>query len=301
MKVSVLGKGLTIFFNLYNYFDLYNYNGSPMKKYFSSILVLILFLNSFAVLAMERRVEDFYEPRRGMDTWQEDSSESDNNKFYKGLEEQVPDDVVAYGVSKFLDPRSLNNVRRTNRFFKDRVEESAFFVNQGDLGSASGLFSYNVSPEKVKRLDRKIKRDLRDKKNTRIIFVENGKFREFDKETFKDMVLKTIKDPQFLKGLQFLNRKKMLGSLFCVIFSIIYSVPLGVALFDGGLGVGGAILGVAMVGIGGGILTNSIFEASDFIHGESRFSKFCFDLFGDCYKSRKKKLKKRLVKVLNDD
>jgi len=280
-----------------------------MKKCFLNVLALTLFLNSCTILAMNRRVEDFYEEsdsdsddeilgsRTGMDAWAEDDSESRYDKLYKALEENVPDEVTTWGISSFLDAKSLYEVKDKNRFFKDRVEECISPINQRDLESGFGVFSYKLSPEKVERADRQVQRELKYDEAKRIIFIEqNGEPKElFNKKMFRDTVFGLIEDPKLLKKLRFLDDKRFLDP-FC--FSVFLGVIFSAVLVHAGsgilVGIGG---GIFAVGIGGGIVNIAILEGYNFIEGGNEFGGFLFDLVADCYSPKKRKLKKKLRRV----
>jgi len=159
-----------------------------MKKYFSSLLVLTLFLNNCSVLAMNREINT--EVNRGQETevehaileWKTGMNESglqreiDNGDVVcqwesENYEGELPDgsglcdDVIFYVIVPFVDNKTLLNMRLVSKKYKNELDKLVVFVylNNFKKGRIRQEFAWDVLDfEKIKKfkeeLEEKIKR-----------------------------------------------------------------------------------------------------------------------------------------------
>jgi len=118
-----------------------------MKKYLSSLLVLTLFLHSFAVLAMKKRQEHqeeteieeaIFQWKAGMNKRRLEKAvergdivcqwESQKNEGELPDGTSLCDDVIFYGIVPFADSRTLLHIRLVNKRYKDKLDTLVVFV-----------------------------------------------------------------------------------------------------------------------------------------------------------------------------
>jgi len=140
-----------------------------MKKHFSSLIVLTLFLNNFSVFAMQKYEE------------QGDS-----------LLEKLPEEIITWKILPLLDIESIRNMRNTNRFLREGVNKFLCFTQEKDLknGIFKGLFDSHLQHEEIKHLITKLESEIRKDKN---LFLYKNK----NKLKIKDLTNKDIKKELF--------------------------------------------------------------------------------------------------------
>jgi len=181
-----------------------------MKKYLSGLLVLALFLNSFSVFAMKKREEDVeysevLDSVTGMDMTVDDVSMLDYEGLYNDLKYLVPDHLIVWKILPFLDTESLENVSKTNKFFRRRVGE---FLNPIDLQSLQNgvfgeLFGFFWKHEEVRELITKLESEIRKSKNLFLYKYNNElKIRDFTRRNVKHELFFMLRDcdPKVVKG-----------------------------------------------------------------------------------------------------
>ena len=174
-----------------------------MKKYFSSLIVLTLFLNSFSVFAMKKiEEEDEQEYSRVLNstTGMNVRIEGDMN----GCIENLPDHLITWKILPFLDAESLRNVKNANNFFRKRAGEFLSPIDlknleNGVLGELFGSFlEHEEIRELVIRLESKIRKDrnLFLYKDVNELKIEDLTEKNVKKELFK--IFKN-RDPKLVK------------------------------------------------------------------------------------------------------
>ena len=193
-----------------------------MKKYFSSLIVLTLFLNSFSVFAMKKIAlrqaqddrEDEQEYRRVL------NSTTGMNVRIEGDEvqgfSQLCDDVIFYDIFPYADLETLKNLRLVNSRSKQEVDKFITEICLKDF--ENGIlkrFAYwpAIKQKKVQELLKKLEAKFKKRKNISLLYRgEESRMTLLNSENFKDKVLEIL--DQYQKDI---NRRKLnRGARYCL-------------------------------------------------------------------------------------
>jgi len=154
-----------------------------MKKHFSSLVVLTLFLNSFTVFAMKKQ--------------EQKHSEFDYKKLYNNVRHLIPEHLTTWKILPFLNAESLQNIKNTNKFFKERVSDYVVFVDLRDLQSRHKLLiSRSLNFEKIKSNTLKLNEKIKKCNHERFLFIDvdnTSTIRILNRDNFRDVFFRILK------------------------------------------------------------------------------------------------------------
>ena len=183
-----------------------------MKKYLSSLLALILLLNSASALAMLKTKEDVNKKitkimsatTNSIDAVVEtvaDNSESDNQTCNQTW---VPNELVWEILSFSPDTQALRNVRNSNKRFREIANNFLSFAKLEDFEQNifKQLFGSLLKDEKIKELIMQLESEIR--KNRNLFLYESCnklKLEDLTDENIKDELFKIFKKhkPKIIK------------------------------------------------------------------------------------------------------
>jgi len=180
-----------------------------MKKYLSSLLALILLLNSASALAMLKTKEDVNEKTTqimgattdSMDSAVEtiaDNSELNNQTCNQTCNQTwVPNELVWEILSFSPDTQALHNVRNSNKRFREIANNFLSFAKLEDFEENifKQLFGSLIKDKKIQKLITQLESEIRQNRN--LFLYESGNkliLKDLTDENIKDELLQIFKE-----------------------------------------------------------------------------------------------------------